>query len=74
MGVAELKKLIDDAREELQRKQKQCHDSENEKIKMKKEFEDQMAKIQKDFNEVSKASLGDSKALVDKIEELEQEI
>ena len=40
MGVAELKKLIDDAREELQRKQKQCHDSENEKIKMKKEFED----------------------------------
>ena len=30
-----------------------------------------MAKIQKDFNEVSKASLGDSKALVDKIEELE---
>ena len=41
MGVAELKKLIDDAREELQRKQKQCHDSENEKIKMKKEFEDE---------------------------------
>ena len=38
---------------------------------MKEDFEKQLGKINTDYNEVSKASLGDSKALTDKIAALE---